>query len=1145
MSKNKINQLLSNYESLNKKLTNFLNNYGVKKKLAQTIKWLLIGIIALISFVMVFLLLERTPAQGEATRYIMAAILYLSLLGIIIKVLKEVVKKIQPINCAIEIENESDKFSSGLSSAAEFLKDIKGQSNTSTLMKKLTIANVAETIEQEDATKAFKKYSLKSHFITLAIIGLIFSSWAIISPMEIATGASRLFNPAAAILPWTTLEMHVSPKDVQIAIYDNITIKAKLSGYSTKPVILHLYEPDNPNSEIVEMYQDQNVGKNTDANEFIYTLTGLQKDLEYSVECDKLVSPKYKIKVIQRPEIESLQATLYKPSYIQKEPKLLPINTGDFSAIVGTKVNLSVTANQPLTKGGIYLGSGADSDLFLEQTIDGNSFNYEFTLATDTNYYIGLENQYEVKNEEQVIYSIVAKHDESPKVEIIKPGIDMPFPKTKMLEIKALAKDDYGVSTMILYYSIGNRKSLIPLNLKADFTPVAEFDVDFPWMLDTIPVQPGTDIKYFIQVEDNKEPRANVATTSTYLVKMPSMRDLYRGEEEQYKNIVQELQEFVEAQKDKREALMKAYEQIKHEEKLSFETEKSINEAIEKSKDQLDQAQDLLDGLKNLQKNLENNPFTSPDALEKMQKISEYLDDLLDDKTKAMMSELQNSLAEMQINPEDIEKYQEAFKMEDYIKELDRTLDLLSQVKEQQKYNNIAKSIEDLYERQAHIASQTEMLKEKIEKGELSDEELSELNDLQEQQKKISEELKDLEKQTSELAKNQEDTGQNPLLEDIKNIRDKIQNEDFSQRSSDIEQHLKDKNLEDAQKEQGSMLKFLENLKKDAMQINDTLSMGESSQLDLTDYIRRALEVSKNQETLLDKIEGMPGQFLRGQRPHIEGIIDSTSILQLLVNLHANDLEYDLEKLIKSSFSIDPSAIDAIRDTQRTLNKIVKDLEDRALEQARQDQRDIINSFNKLAIDLMKAQDNANEESSSSSMSALQQFKDLTRRQLSLYQQMMKQQMMPQSAEQLKRMALEQKHIRQALEQLLREKEGQMGTMGRMSDIIEDMLNVETEILDPELKKKVAEKQKSIYDRMLKAQKAIKNREEESDEREATKAKKTIHQEVVTEKIENIGSSTLDLSTDFMTDLREKYPESYKELLNDYFKSLNIYGGNE
>src|SRR5690606_17678519 len=134
--------------------------------------------------------------------------------------------------------------------------------------------------------------------------------------------------------------------------------------------------------------------------------------------------------------------------------------------------------------------------------------------------------------------------------------------------------------------------------------------------------------------------------------------------------------------------------------------------------------------------------------------------------------------------------------------------------------------------------------------------------------------------------------------------------------------------------------------------------------------------------------------------------------------------------------------------------------------------------------------------------------------------------------------------IREALEKLMREGQ-KLNSMGRMDDVIKDMQDLETEILEKNLQKKVAEKQKSIYDRMLKAQKAIKNRDEDSEERSATNSREIIRQELPSADIENVGSDTRDLSKDYTTDLKEDFPDSYKTLLDEYYKSLNIYGGSE
>ncbi|HQG27522.1 MAG TPA: hypothetical protein PLY73_03125, partial [Candidatus Ozemobacteraceae bacterium] len=315
-------------------------------------------------------------------------------------------------------------------------------------------------------------------------------------------------------------------------------------------------------------------------------------------------------------------------------------------------------------------------------------------------------------------------------------------------------------------------------------------------------------------------------------------------------------------------------------------------------------------------------------------------------------------------------------------------------------------------------------------------------------------------------------------------------------------------------------------------------------QLDLSRFVRRSLDVARDQEKLLLQLNGLPGQFMRGQKPAVEGIIDETSVLQVIVRQQAADLENALETLVRSSFSIDPSVLQPLQGVQPMFNEIVKNLEDRAIGRSRQDQREIIRRFNQLAMELLRAQDQSQSQSNQSAASAMQQFKDLTRRQLSLYQQMMRQQRSPadqRMMEEMRRMAMEQRKIRESLEQLMREGKQQMRTLGRLDDVLKDMQDLETKTLDPRLRREVAERQKSIYDRMLKAQKSIRNREEESEERKAVKAREIV-QTAPDKPLPQIGTDSRDLSRDFLGESREEYPKNFETLLREYYKSLSLSG---
>ncbi len=1139
---NRLNQFLREFPQLKERLQMRLTAYRSGRQLRVMMKCAFWAAVSFFIGLLVFLLAERTPLQSEGFRLLASAVLYYMLFWWLWHALTALFSPPSPTALAVEIESATGRFNTGLSSAVEFLAgdNAASDSRTSETMRRLTIAEMAEEVSDADVSASLKAFSRRRSAYTMLVFAVLACIWYLVSPAEVGIGTRRLLFPFTAIAPWSTLSIEVEPGHGLAAMGESIEISAVPTRPVNEPIVLELFEPDKTESNRVEMYPDTTASQ----SRFVYTLNSLQASLDYQVRCEKFVSQRFSIKVMPRPQVKRLQVTLFQPAYVATGPVKLPENAGDGEALTGSRVRLDVFADQKLSVGGIVLQAGATQTCEIR---NNNEFSYEFALATDTSYSIYLQNEIGLINEKPVVYSLKARNDASPTVELLKPAADIPFPTSKRLDIKAVGRDDYGIKAMVLYYSVGERSSLIPQNMKSDFRPMPEYEVEFPWMLDTLALQPGTRVSYFVQVEDAQQPQPNLASTTTYFINMPSMYDMYRGEEASQGEVSEQLEKYLENQKLRKEALMKAYEEIKHEEKLDFEAQQAIEKALEQGEKSAKEAEDILENFKKLQQNMENNPFSSPEALERMQKVSELMNEVLDDETKKMMQQLRDSLQDMKIDPKDIQKYEEAFKMEEYLKGLDRTIDLLEQVREQQKFNSLANAIEDLHKRQQQIASETAALNEKMKSGELSAEEEAQLKDLKDQQEKINKELEQLQKQAEEMTANRknEDYKQNPMLEDVKNIRDQMKNDDYQKRGEDIKQDMAQKSLDSAAEKQQSMLKFLDALKKNAEQISQQCQSCSGSQLDLSAYISRALRVSHDQEALYHEINEMPNQFMRGQQPQIEGIIDQVSLLQVLVKQQGAELEVDLDQLIKSSFAVDPTAVEAIKGSQRLFSNIVKNLEDRALDQAWEDQQEIIRSFNRLAAELMRAQDKSgNSGSSSNPMDALQQFKNLTRRQLSLYQQMMKRQMSPggQSPEEMKRLAMEQRQIREALEKLMRENRQQMNSMGRLEDVMKDMQDVETQILNPEMRQKVAEKQKSIYDRMLRAQKAIKDRDEESEERKARKASEIIQQQP-DKPIGEIGSDTRDLSKDFTGDLKEEFPPSYKPLLNDYYKSLNIYGG--
>ncbi|MBF0408712.1 MAG: hypothetical protein HQM10_15300 [Candidatus Riflebacteria bacterium] len=1133
----KLIERLSGYASGREEILRFLFSYRFWRQIRLFLTRSFIAAAVIIFVFIVFLLADRTFLSADFFRWLFSAGFYLSIVLLVLWIARLLIYPPDNSALAVELEKSDTSLCSALISSAEFAVT-PTPAGTSRAMVKLSISDTARKLKVETMNSALSEFKLAMPISVFIISALIIGIWASYSPREVSIALERLLKPYSPIAPWSDFSMKVSPGNFLVAKGESVQILAVPSNIPDKEPVLTLFSPNDTTGHPTEMFFDDTSSQ----TRYVYTLNGLQESTDYQVSAPGYISERYSITVLPRPEIKSFFLTLVQPAYIATAPVELSEGTGDTTVLKGTRIIFRGNSTQPIASAVLSF----DPPATITCDIDQKSFSAEFSPATSTTYSIMITGTSGFSNENPVKYQITLVQDATPTVEIVKPGVDLPFPKSRRLDLKVVAKDDFGIVSTVLYYSHESPRQLIPQNLKSDFSPKKDFEVEFPWLLDTLQVMPGTEVRYYVKVEDCMKPYPNVATTSVYKISMPSYYDVYNADDEKHGNVAKKIEEIMENQKYRRESLQKAYEQMRHEGKITEEMKKQLDEQIRSGEERQKEADEVLEQLNSLQKNMQDNPLSSPDALEKMQKVQELMSEVLDDEGKKLLKQLQDSVKNMEIDPKEMEKYEQAFKMEEYLKGLDRSIELLKQLKDEMKKNAIGEALQDLLKRQQEIASQTENIEKKAAENKTTPEDEDRLNNLKKQQEKLKDELEKLKKESEELANRKEKDGEQPdsTKEDMKNISDRLKNEDFKKTSDDIKKSLEEKNFQQARENQQKMLKFLESLAKDGEKVCQKCTGGSAPQLDLSRFIRRSLKVSHDQENLLFRLDGLPSQFMRGQMPAIEGRIEEISALQLLVKKQAENLEDALDTFIRTSFSISPDVLQPLKGVRGILSGTVKDLEDRQIDKSRMAQRDIISRFNQLAIELMKAQDQQNSSSSSSPQNALQQFKNLTQRQLSLYQNSKKESLSPADKQQMQRLrqqAMEQRMIRESLEKLMRESKKQMQTLGRMDDVMKDMEDLETKILDPNKRKEVEEKQKTIYERMLKAQKSIKNRDEESEERKAQKAAEKI--QIVPDKpLDSAGSETRDLSKDYLREVREKFPKAYENEIRDYYKSLNLYG---
>ena len=204
-----------------------------------------------------FLLIERTPLQSEWFRYLISLCGYVILIFGIKRASQALTRPPDNVFTAVEIEQATGKFNSALSSSAEFLLDGKLDTDpsTSSALKKLTIAQTALDLKDEDIQLALSKFSRKTAAKVFAFALALVFIWTAISPYEMQRAVRRLVNPFSSLVAYSSLELAVLPGDVIVPRGGDLKISAIPNQPIERDPVLTLFSPGSEEGFPTEMYR--------------------------------------------------------------------------------------------------------------------------------------------------------------------------------------------------------------------------------------------------------------------------------------------------------------------------------------------------------------------------------------------------------------------------------------------------------------------------------------------------------------------------------------------------------------------------------------------------------------------------------------------------------------------------------------------------------------------------------------------------------------------------------------------------------------------------------------------------------------------------------------------------------------------------
>jgi hypothetical protein len=192
MHNENLNQLLKNYQQRRDQLKQTLNSYRYGRQLRVVMSCAFWALVSFFMLLLVFMLAERTPLQSEAVRWLLALALYWLLLWWLLHAGKAILHPPPDTGLAVEIEETTGKFKSGLSSAIEFCDATRpaADSRTSETMRRITIAHAAEQLQHEDVRHSLKAFSRRRSAFTMLFFMMLTAVWYFLSFSSFSTPIS-------------------------------------------------------------------------------------------------------------------------------------------------------------------------------------------------------------------------------------------------------------------------------------------------------------------------------------------------------------------------------------------------------------------------------------------------------------------------------------------------------------------------------------------------------------------------------------------------------------------------------------------------------------------------------------------------------------------------------------------------------------------------------------------------------------------------------------------------------------------------------------------------------------------------------------------------------------------------------------------
>ena len=936
---------------------------------------------------------------------------------------------------------------------------------------------------------------------------------------------SFVTRPSERILHHTRVYMEEAP-------FHFLVLNKVLEAFQQDDFILQVKVTGDKIPDEVSLETNESSFKMTKQGKllFSYTFKGLQQSLKFYLSAGNIRSAEYELHVYPKPTILNFQAELVYPAYIARKGEILE-NTGDLILPEGSIVKWSF-----FTKDAETVVMNIDGTSGKLNNNGGNKFVYSGTFSKSARYSVKAINAF-VAKPDSLYYSITVIPDNYPSISVIQ-SQDSVLATRRYFQ--GIIKDDYGFSRLSFRYSIIQGQDTTMKEEKSENITLNrslnQQQFFYSSEISQYLRNPGDEMDYYFEVCDNDGIHGpKCSRSSTFRFKMPTLEEIDNQSAAQEQNISNNIEQAIRDAKKLQTQIDELNKKLVDKNSLSWQDKKQIQDLLEKQK----QIKESLDKIQqeNEQKSAFEEQFKNldPSILEKQKQLTELFNQVMDEDTRKMVEEIKKMLEK--VDKTQVNQMLEKMKLnnKDIEKQLDRSLDIFKQVEFEKNLTELIDKLNKLGEKQAELSEKS---KDKNESPE----------NLKEQQMDVNKEFESAKEKLAELKKKNQELEEPNKLPNVEKDEEEIKRE-----LEDAMENLQKNDRKGSSKSQKNASDQMKSMAKKMQDSKDEMEMDQQSEdaAQLRQILENLIRISFDQEEIMNQTK----------------LVNRNDPKYLKLIQDQNDLKDDLKvvedslfQLAKRQIMIKPFIMREITSINQNISDGVKSLNERNIAAAASKQQFVMTSVNNLALLLMEAQkqmennmkSSCNRKGNStctkpggkgkSSMGSMRKLQE----QLNKEMKSLKEGLSGKSdgkgnsskatqkgmSEKLARLAAQQEALRGEMKSYLDQLNEQGVKDGAgMNEGMKQMEQTEKDLVNKRILQETINRQEQILTRMLESEKAELQREQE-ERRKSTEAKNQKFSNPFSNYQYNKQKTS---SVEIFKSVQPAYNYFYKNKINGYF----------